>query len=227
MAWKQYNNITIKNARVFRIALSHLYYIHTALGIILLLWLLLLLFLLLYYYYYETQYYNIIAARRITSPPVTHRSLTLSLSIRSLWCTAWHKCSGKCVRYARLFADDDLPAGAHVLARLRGALVLSGLQPDNCLSGLQGLFGEVSFGLVRRFGSQVRSGPFRVLVRLYIFIYIHIHYCFGTQCRDHTGRAKWNPKISLLKLILQSRLWINKNYCLQDYYYYYYYYFYT
>lgn len=70
--------------------------------------------------------------------------------------------------FRRLFADDDLPAGANVLTRLRGAFVLSGLKPDDGLAGLQRLLGEIALSLFRRFWSQIRSGPFRVSVSLYI-----------------------------------------------------------
>lgn len=66
----------------------------------------------------------------------------------------------------RLFADDDFPAGANVLTRLRGTLVRTGLQPDDGLSGSKRFLGEVTFGLVGRFRSQVRSFVIRVFVSL-------------------------------------------------------------
>lgn len=66
----------------------------------------------------------------------------------------------------RLFADNDFPAGSHVLASLCGSLVLSGLQSDDGLTGLERLLGELAFRLVGWFRSQVWSGPFRVSVSL-------------------------------------------------------------
>lgn len=65
-----------------------------------------------------------------------------------------------------LLADDDLAAGAHVLSRLGGTLVLAGLEADDGLASLELLLGEVALGLVGGLGSQLGSGPLGVPVGL-------------------------------------------------------------
>lgn len=47
-------------------------------------------------------------------------------------------------RRSTLLAEQDLARGAKVLARLRGALVLAGLQADDGLAGAQRLLAEVT-----------------------------------------------------------------------------------
>lgn len=63
-------------------------------------------------------------------------------------------------------AEQDLAAGAHVLAGLRGALVGARLQADDGLASLQHLFGEVTLALFSGLGAEVRARPLGVPVSL-------------------------------------------------------------
>lgn len=65
-----------------------------------------------------------------------------------------------------LLVQQDLAAGTHVLARLSGTLVLTGLQANNGLASLQLFFGEFTLALISGLGAQEGTSEFRVFVAL-------------------------------------------------------------
>lgn len=70
-------------------------------------------------------------------------------------------------RRSSLLAEQYLARGAKVLARLRGALVLAGLEADDGLAGAQGLLAEVAPVLLGRTRAQTGTAPLGVFVALW------------------------------------------------------------
>ena len=68
---------------------------------------------------------------------------------------------------SRLLSEDDLAAGANVLAGLGGALVLASLETDHSLAGRNRLLIECPHVRLGGLGAEPRAGPLGVHVGLW------------------------------------------------------------
>ena len=66
-----------------------------------------------------------------------------------------------------LLAEQNFTASTDVLTSLGGTLVLTSLQANNSLAGLQLFFSEVAFAFISGLGAQEGTFEFRVFVALY------------------------------------------------------------